>query len=414
MEMSPFDVMPFALASVLSAGLYVWISWRQGALPAWVRGAVELRLHHMLVGLVMGYTCLPPLRNYADRSIPLLIVFLSCWFAMAIGCSIDLRMLRRIAVQTIVVEVVPLFFLLLFLLLMVHTTEVGQRNGEAILWAIGGVAAASWSRQKWSGQKKRSRARSHWMPSLAATVGLGLLGAASMYSQGGKSIIIYRPFATSIVVDGFMEQALGSLCIGVIIGLLIDLSMKGADERYFPYLLAGGLMLGAGVGASVALEPMWIGGVAGFWIINTTLRRVDVLDLLERGAGGLNVALSSVAGWVLGAKLYQREMEISLFFWSVLLFLSIPAIRLLAWRVVGMQWGRSVQKGMGTGQWLKIDDLGLVAALALSVHLPGASAAAVLAALICCQLVFVALRVVAKWVPLPLAHLIVGGRDPHG
>lgn len=359
-----------------------------------------MRLHHVAVGGVMGFTCLTPLRGIADMGLPLVIAFLCSWFAMAVGCAVDLRILRKIRLHMAVVEVSQLALLGLVLLLMIYIAQRDIEVENMALWAIGGICAASWPQQRWSGKKKRlSELTPHWMPSVAILGGILFVGFGSMHIKEAPPIFIYQPFSSSLVVDGFIERVLGSLLLGGLIGLLADLATRGAPARYFPYIIAGGMMLGAGIGSSVAFESLWVGAAAGFWLINATLRRVAVLELVEGGTDALKASVSAVVGWVLGVQCVHGDINGSLFVWCLILFLLLPAIRLVSWRMAGEQVGASI----GPIQWFVLGDFALVAALSLTTFVDPAAAGGLLAALLLSQIVLAAS---SGWLTASLVRLL--------
>jgi hypothetical protein len=380
------DIVVFVTAVAFCVALYTWIALKRDRGGAWIDKVRLMRLHHVAVGMAMGYTCLSPLRSVADMGIPLVVAFLCSWFAMAVGGAVDLRMLRKVGLNVAIVELTQLALLVLLLLLLIYAPENEMKVSTMVLWAIGGVSAASWPQQRWSEKKRLSSLTPHWMPSVAILGGILLLGIGSMQTRIGPPIFIYQPFSNSLLVDGFGERILGSIALGALVGLLVDLATRGARTNYFPYMVAGGLMLGTGIGSSVAFDPLWVGAFAGFWLINTTLRRVEVLALVEGGTGGLKAAVYIVTGWMLGVQCMQWEINAPLFFWTLLLLLLLPAIRLMGWRIAG----ESIGGNEGYIQWFALGDFALVAALSLTTFVDPASGAALLSALLLGKVVFAA------------------------
>ena len=68
------------------------------------------------------------------------------------------------------------------------------------------------------------------------------------------------------------------------VGLLVDLVDAGSSTGVFWLFVGWGILIGVGIGMNVAVEPLWVGVIAGVWIINTTLNRVAVLQLAEGGS----------------------------------------------------------------------------------------------------------------------------------
>jgi len=385
-QMAEIDIVLFVAAVVFCVALYALLAFNKSQ-GGWVESIRLMRLHHVAVGMAMGYTCLSPLRNIADMGLPLVVAFLCAWFAMAVGCTIDLRMLRKVGLQMAIIELAQLALLGAVLLLMIYVPENNMHISGVALWAVGGVCAASWPEQRWSEKKKRLSALTpHWMPSVAILVGILLLGVGSMQIHTGSPIFIYQPFSNSLLINGFTERILGSIVLGALVGLLADLATRGAPSRYFPYVVAGSLMLGAGIGSSVAFEPLWVGAIAGFWLINATLRRVAVLALVEGGTDTLKAGVYIVVGWILGVQWMQGDINAPLLLWSFLLLLLLPAIRLVGWRIAGEQIGANI----GQVQWFVLGDFALVTALSLTTFVDPASGAALLAALLLSKVVFAA------------------------
>jgi hypothetical protein len=111
-----------------------------------------------------------------------------------------------------------------------------------------------------------------------------------------------------------------------------------------------------------------------------------VLALVEGGAGGLKAAVYIVTGWMLGVQCMQWEINAPLFFWTLLLLLLLPAIRLMGWRIAG----ESIGGNEGYIQWFALGDFALVAALSLTTFVDPASGAALLSALLLGKVVFAA------------------------
>jgi hypothetical protein len=396
------DIVQFVVAIAFSVALYAWLAFnrRRGRGGVLVEHIRAMRLHHIAVGGVMGYTCLMPLRAIADMGLPLVVAFLCSWFAMAVGCAVDLRVLRKIRLQMAMVEMSQLLLLGLVLLLMISLVQSDIGVGKMALGAIGGICAASWPQQKWSEKKKRLSALTpHWMPSVAIWGGILLVGIGSMHTKTASPIFIYQPFSNSLVVDGFIERILGSVLLGGLIGLLADLATRGARTQYFPYIIAGGIMMGAGIGSSVAFESLWVGGIAGFWLINATLRRVAVLELVEGGTNALRAGVSIVVGWILGVQCVHGEVNGSLFVWSFVLFMLLPVIRLISWRMTGEQIGAH----LGPIQWFVLGDFALVTALSLTTFVDPAAAAGLLVAFLLAQATFTAS---SSWLSASLVRLL--------
>ena len=87
----------------------------------------------------------------------------------------------------------------------------------------------------------------------------------------------------------------------------------------------------SGLAAAMGLSPLWIGTVAGFWCMSATLRRIDLLLILDRGMALPRVAAPALAGWVVGAGCVTTGIDLrSVLLSAVLILLVRPLVQVLA------------------------------------------------------------------------------------
>jgi hypothetical protein len=143
------------------------------------------------------------------------------------------------------------------------------------------------------------------------------------------------------------------------------------------YLLGGTMLVGSGFASSVGLEPLLVGAVAGIWLINATLRRLDILHVLDRGHTLTQFALPFAVGWLLGAGLPAHGVDVEVLVFILVVVLAFrPLARLggakLLVRVFKVQ-GRSRERQEKAEDLLALDDIALVIAAALYTCLPRAA-----------------------------------------
>ncbi len=358
-----------------------WGRYRERGHSAVLRLVNQTRLHHIAVGALVGYACTPGMRPMVDQGVLLLVAFLTAWYAMAFGISIDWRILPGVGAQWPTREALQVLVLLLVLAGMRFGLDSGAALGAGYFGAMGGMAAMSWPQMRWSERKMRLAGKMWKMPSLGIAVGIALLGSAGLQLRADVPIAVFQPFANTLLLEGGWNRLLCSLAVGATMGILIDLATRGARRHYFPHIVAGGVMCGGGIGAGIALEPIWIGLCIGIWLINTTLHRVAALRLVEDSADPLGVGLSVVAGLLVGMQVASGALNEALWGSGLLLLTAVPAIRLVAGRMAGDQWS-SLASGRSP---FAFADLGLVAALSLSLSAGASAAAGLVAAWVVCQ-----------------------------
>ncbi len=357
---------------------------------------LDSRIQYALAGLVLGLLVPLDMRPSLSAAADLAAAFLVGIFGLLVGCSIELRLLRHVSRLLLLLEIGYLVLLGLGLWALSYGFSQGGVDG-AVLWGVCGLGAACWVRQSGRGgrPKKKSTGLS---PSVSALVGLLLAGVGIMQLRpGGFEIYLPLGFPSVVVVEGTWTEWGSCLVLGALVGLIVDLATRSVSSGYLYYLIAVGLLLGSGIAGALGLEPLWVGAVAGIWLVNATMRRLDILRALEQGQDMVRTVLPGVAGWALGAAFVEGGFELAFSAWILLALIAVvPGVRLGVWHGMGKLLGRSVHQrtGVEPRQLLELDDLGLVIALSLATVLPAEQGAALLAAALLGQRL---MHIVAVW-----------------
>ncbi len=340
------------------------------------------RVHYALAGLVFGLLAPLDLRPSLSAAADLAAAFLMGIFGLMVGCSIELRLLRHVSRPLLLLEIGYLVLLGLGLWALSYGFSWGDVEGAA-LWGVCGLCAACWMRQSRRGSTKKKR-RTGWLPSVSAFAGLLLAGVGLMQLRpGGFEMRLPLGFPSVVVIEGTWAEWGACLVLGALVGLIMDLATRGISRGYLYYMIAVGLLLGSGMAGVLGLEPLWVGAMAGIWLGNATIRRLDILCALEQGQNMVRTALLGVAGWALGKALVEGGFEFVFGAWVFLALVAVvPGVRLGVWYGMRKLIDRSVHQstGLGPRQLLELDDLGLVVALSLAAVLPAGQGAPLLAA----------------------------------
>ena len=354
------------------------------------------RVQYALAGLVFGLLVPLDMRPSLSAAANLATSFLVGIFGLVVGCSIELRLLRNTSRPLLLMEIGYLVLLVLGLWALSYGFSQGGVD-RAALWGVCGLGAACWMRQSRRGSTKKKKGTG-WLPSASALAGLLLAGVGLMQLRpGGFEMRLPLGFPSVVVVEGTWVECGSCLVLGALVGLIVDLATRGVSRGYLYYIVAVGLLLGSGMAGALGLEPLWVGAVAGIWLVNATMRRLDILCALEQGQDMVRTVLLGVAGWALGAALVEGGFELAFGTWVLLALVAVvPGARLGVWQGMGKLVDRSVHQhtGVGPRQLLELDDLGLVIALSLAAVLPAGQGAALLAAALLGQWL---MQAVAMW-----------------
>ena len=149
----------------------------------------------------------------------------------------------------------------------------------------------------------------------------------------------------------------------------------------------------------MGLEPLLVGAVAGIWLINATLRRLDILHVLDRGHTLTQFALPFAVGWVLGVGLPGNGVDLEVLAITLMVVLVFrPLVRVggakLSVRAFRAQGRKRTGPQEKAEDLLVLDDIALVIAAALYAFLPRAAGLAALVAVLVGQL---ALGMAGSW-----------------
>ncbi len=339
------------------------------------------RVQYALAGLVFGLLAPLDMRPILGAAADLATSFLVGIFGLVVGCSIELRLLRHFSRPLLLLEIGYLVLLGLGLWGLSYGFSQGGVD-RAALWGVYGLGAACWMRQSRRGGIKKKKIAG-WLPSASALAGLLLAGVGLMQLRPGGFVVRLPLGFPPVVVDGTWAECGSCLVLGALVGLIVDLATRGVSRGYLYYVIAAGLLLGGGIAGALGLEPLWVGAVAGIWLVNATMRRLDILRALEQGQDMVRTVLLGVAGWALGAALVEGGLELAFGTWVLLALVAVvPGMRLGVWHGMGKLFDRSVRQhtGVGPRQLLELDDLGLVIALPLAAVLPAGQGVALLTA----------------------------------
>jgi hypothetical protein len=362
-------------------------SRQAGQIHSWVLiSLLDVRNTCGLAGILLGLSLPPALRGDLEEVMLVAVSLLAGWVGFASGCAMDLRVLRRHPPTVLLMDVaqaggvVAVILLAAYAVAQIPLGGPNLWNGTTLFMACALAVAAAPPLLGSLVREPKGGKRGFWKPSLAALLAIVLVAVGSGQLPAKTLALGHRleSLPQVLTVDGLGDHLIMGVGLGVLVGLLSDLVSK---EDYAPtgllYLLGGTMLVGSGFASSVGLEPLLVGAVAGIWLINATLRRLDILHVLDRGHTLTQFALPFAVGWLLGAGLPAHGVDVEVLVFILVVVLAFrPLARLggakLLVRVFKVQ-GRSRERQEKAEDLLALDDIALVIAAALYTCLPRAA-----------------------------------------
>ena len=298
--------------------IYLVISRLRG--NAFVEFARRFCLHHIFVGFLIGFSCPSSLSHLILQGVSLSTLILIGWFTAMIGTTLDMRLIRYFDWRKAGIELVVLLGVMVIVFMTQSAIPESFSISFWVLVALFATVLLCWPPQRIPDSNVRVVRRGWWMPSGAMMLGLIALGMVGLYQKELVPISFAQPFAAPMIFHSRIEFGMLSLVMGCVLGVMLDLVTRGISRKYMGYVISSGLMVFVGIGATVGLDPIWIGFVGGIWFINTTIERRDVLLIFGQGDQMLNRFVFFLCGLIIGTEFVLNNIDFKLGIWFFVIF----------------------------------------------------------------------------------------------
>ena len=352
--------------------------------------AAVFRESHLcaLVGLLLGCSGAPSLSGLGDAA-ALASLFFAGWTGFACGCCLDLRLLRLGGASSLLPGLYQFLFALVLVPFSVFALsklpgvggDLATPASTLILVAV--CIAGPFSTRERRGSLRAAHRREFRSPSLSSIAAIASLGMASALFPASvfELIVPLSRLSQGFAIEGVATILWGSV-LGGIMGFLCDLTSREfhPDGPLF-FILATFALVGAGLAGALGLQPLWVGAFAGTWLINCTLRRLDILRVVERGRPFVRFGLPLALGWLLGDRLQAVGINWESFAVTLAVVLLLrPAAKFIPGKVVILLSRRaSADPHHREGDRAEAEQLSLLAATMLFNAFDGGVGAGVLA-----------------------------------
>lgn len=293
-----------------------------------------------IVGVALGWGTPYWVRQDLAQVPMLCFVFLAGWVGLACGSSLDLRVSRRLNRATMTMNVLQAAAAVASVALLSWATRF--LPGTWVLFDLFHVLTLAAVCLLVPVLPERQRQRGpggggagFWEPTLQAPIAV-LLAAAAIASISEPIVYLQLPAPLSQVLSmelgGGFSQLLWATVAGAVAGLLMDLVSR---EDFAPgglYVqMAAVILVCAGLAAMMGLSPLWIGTMAGFWSVSATLRRIDLLLIIDRGMALPRIAAPVLAGWCVGVSCITTGVDLRVAGMAAILVLLVrPLVQIAA------------------------------------------------------------------------------------
>jgi hypothetical protein len=350
-------VLGIALA-LLAASLH----WTRGrALPPYAQVLLKGKVHYLLAGIFLGVGFSSdvegvPVLQHAQISLMSLLII---GFGLELGIQTEFRMLKKIPARLLIFDTAQSIVTFLLTLVLVifflprfarHLLEGADPYVLASMLSVAASATPSWAQ----GTARLARPSSEVERGFPAHA-LGNTASILLFGCISTLLIAHPPISIASRVFFQKTDALFlSLAIGAGTGILLDTALRvESDLKRAGYLVVALAAVAGGLCTSFDLPALFVGLIAGGWLINVTLRRRDVQTLAEHLHPVMEGLFLVVAGSMIGVRSSDSSLNIrGMAYLAMLLFVSRAIAKTLG---VGLLW-RLLRPAAGerafVGAWL--------------------------------------------------------------
>jgi hypothetical protein len=386
----------FGLGMMVVGAIYAAARVAHLYLTEWkvVQALLRARSHFALAGFVAALAFPSGVRQEISVSMEMAAHLIGAWLAFSAGSTLDRRAFRQTTISALILESTQ--FLLCTLLALgisyaaIQTAAIeGAEFTMPVVVALAAVVGFGRKTFGRSAKVQHGGISVETTPMIAAAAAAVLFAVAAILMRGGD-IVIRAPFAPTgrvLMIEGAGMELILTVFLGSLLGLAADLLTRDCPKRSVFFLLILCLMFGGGIAAVCGLEPIGVGLVAAVWLINTTLRRLDILRALTAGGPPMRGGIYFVAGFLLGEFLPQGFDAPTAFY----VFLAMAAIRpvaamgalVAARQMLAMPTLRSMHVSSET--YFGSSELALAAAVLMGYLLPVPVGVSIVAAVMAAQ-----------------------------
>jgi hypothetical protein len=369
--MGYLTVLGALLAAAFLAGRYVHPAESASRLS----GLAFFKLEYFLIGLILMMVFPDSFLPLFERTRNSLIMFCVSWIGLFFGCGLEYRIHQTFSPRILVLNLLEpaiVFLATSFVsaLFLYLRFDGWQYTNAAILTGV----FCSFTIYRRKGFFCRDNNAAHH-PVLDNLLPLG--NVFPVLALSVVSIFLFSARETTIIsftFSGTTAMIMFHILTGVAGGILLNILIAGAHTTGSLMLILGGsAALSGGIAYAFKLSPLFLGMLTGAFLINATLKRLQVLDAVNTVNDYIEKALMFLIGTMAAPLILILQEEALL----IILFAAVlVAFRMLLKYGISRMWSTHIIHTPKTSPslWIGLTGQGYLAAAAaiecsLQVHL---------------------------------------------
>jgi hypothetical protein len=270
-----------------------------------VRGTsygARLILHNLpalFLGCWLGFVFPAPFAERFELIMGAVLMVCAVWIGFSYGSAFDFRNTHRMTVSHGIFKIIGTGSLAVAIITAGTIFRIinpsSPLTGDAVLFIAAFGSLAMFSRDSGALDRMEGsplRVLRHGSGAVMSIIPLILLSVAHAHGQADQGITIY-----GITLTGVLGRCSGALVAGISVGIVLIMLMRDTfDILPLRLIVTGCIVLIAGIAFSLGISPIMTAAVTGVVVINGSLRRREVLDIVDGGTDAVEQAMLFTVG----------------------------------------------------------------------------------------------------------------------
>lgn len=356
------------IMGILAVSALVFLSHRLSFMKSAIDSIGSLsffKLHFLAFGMLTVLFMPSSFQTLLDQCREPVMMFCLSWIGLYYGCGLELRVHQKFSPWVILFNVLEPVIVFLFVCLVValylfFTYDGWEFTSVAVIIAI--FSAFTVFRR--SGIFHRDD-DSEDHPVLEELLPIGNIFPVTALCIAG--IALFGPTAVTIgdyTFSGIFTLVSLNILWGLATGMILNMLISNCDSLDAQAIvMVGVIALGSGIAYVFSLSPIFVGTISGAFLINATLKRLQILETLNSTNEIINCVYMFVLGTMLTPVVKILKYDLTIIFASAL---AIFAFRASLKFILSSIWtARSKHKSEISGMiWIGITGQGILASAA--------------------------------------------------
>lgn len=242
------------------------------------------KLHYLAYGFIITWFFPKSFLGLVEQNMGIVLTFCVSWIGFFYGCSLEIRSHEKYSPKTLLFHIIEPFILFAFAALTgtlyVYSKSNDIKSFDSVIIAAIFVSITLYKRPEASHCNEKEnpyRTVLNDLLPLRNILGVSALCLIGIFMHGSREVVLFGHHFTGMFAV-FAFHVLCGLSAGVVFSLL--LGGTGTSDSLSTVSVGAVALLG-GIAYTLSFSPLFVGIIAGTFLINSTLKRLQVIETIS-------------------------------------------------------------------------------------------------------------------------------------